>query len=148
MNLALADGKLYALRDVTGTVPSIALIASSIMNKKIAAGAHAMVLDVKVELGVFMQNLEDDYLLANLMVDISRLAGRKALALISDMNQPLRNAVGNALELREAIETLQGGGPIDFKKHCLEIASQMMVVGGVANDLQSAQRKAEGSIEN
>jgi pyrimidine-nucleoside phosphorylase len=147
-DLAPADGKLYALRDVTGTVPSIPLIASSIMSKKIAAGAQAIVLDVKVGLGAFVQNLEDASLLANLMVDISRFAGRRACALISDMNQPLGNAVGNALELREAIETLQGGGPFDFRKHCLEIASQMLVLGGVANDLPTARKKADRAIEN
>jgi len=147
-DLAPADGKLYALRDVTGTVQSIPLIASSIMSKKLASGAQVMVLDVKVGLGAFMQTLEEARTLAALMVEIARLSGRKAVALLSDMNQPLGYAVGNALELREAIETLQGHGPDDFREHCLEIAAHLLKLGGVAPDLTVARQQAEAALSN
>ena len=139
-DLAPADGKLYALRDVTGTVPSIPLIASSVMSKKIAGGAHAIVLDVKVGLGAFMKNLDDARQLSNLMVSIGRLSGRKVIALLSDMNQPLGNAVGNALEVKEAIATLHGHGPADFTEHCIEVASHMLVVGDKAANLDEARK--------
>ncbi|MDO8754566.1 MAG: thymidine phosphorylase, partial [Anaerolineales bacterium] len=146
LELAPADGKMYALRDVTGTVPSIPLIASSIMCKKIAAGAQAIVLDVKTGLGAFMQTLDEARELAELMVDIGRLAGRKTIALLSDMNQPLGRAVGNALEVIEAIETLRGGGPADFREHCLHVAAHVLVIGQRAKDLNEGRVMAEKSI--
>ena len=144
--LAPADGKLYALRDVTGTVQSIPLIASSVMSKKIAAGAQAIVLDVKIGLGAFMQNEADARILATRMVEIAKLAGRRAVALLSDMNQPLGNAVGNALELKEAIDTLHGGGPADFREHCLDVACHMLILGGVATSEEDACQMAEAAI--
>ena len=146
MDLAPADGKMYALRDVTGTVSSMPLIASSIMSKKIAAGAQAIVLDVKTGLGAFMETLDEARELAGLMVDIGRLAGRKTVALLSDMNQPLGAAVGNALEMIEAIETLKGGGAPDFVEHCLHVAAHVLVVGNRAKDLTEARAMAEKSI--
>jgi pyrimidine-nucleoside phosphorylase len=145
-DLAPADGILYALRDVTGTVPSIPLIASSVMSKKIAGGAHAIVLDVKVGKGAFMKNLDDARQLSRLMVSIGKLSGRKVVALLSDMNQPLGNAVGNALEVKEAIATLHGHGPADFTAHCIEVASHMLVVGGKAADLAEAKRTVEEAL--
>ena len=147
-DLAPADGKLYALRDVSGTVPSMPLIASSIMCKKIAGGAQRIVLDVKTGHGAFMETLEDARHLAQLMVQIGELAGRKTVALLSDMNQPLGNAVGNSLELIEAIETLHGHGPDDFFNHSLEVAMHMLVLGEKAKDLADARNMAEKVIKN
>ena len=146
LDLAPADGKMYALRDVTGTVQSIPLIASSIMCKKLAAGANAILLDVKTGLGAFMETLDEARVLANLMVDIGKLAGRDVVALLSDMNQPLGFAVGNSLEAIEAIETLQGGGPADFREHCLHVSAHMLVLGKRAKDLAEGRAMAEKAI--
>ena len=146
LDLAPADGKLYALRDVTGTVQSIPLIASSIMCKKLAAGAQAILLDVKTGLGAFMETLEEARELARLMVDIGHLAGREVVALLSDMNQPLGNAVGNSLEVIEAIETLKDNGPEDFLEHCLHVSAHMLVLGKRAKDLAEGRAMAEKSI--
>jgi pyrimidine-nucleoside phosphorylase len=146
LELAPADGKLYALRDVTGTVQSIPLIASSIMCKKLAAGAQAIVLDVKTGLGAFMETLDEARELAKLMVDIGRLAGREVVALLSDMNQPLGYAVGNALEVIEAVETLRDKGPEDFLGHCLHVSAHMLVLGKRARDLTEARAMAEKAI--
>ena len=148
LDLAPADGKMYALRDVTGTVQSIPLIASSIMCKKIAAGAQAIVLDVKTGLGAFMVTLDEARILANLMVDIGKLAGREVVALLSDMNQPLGCAVGNSLEVIEAIETLKGGGPEDFREHCLHVSAHMLVLGKRTKDLGEGRALAEKAIAN
>ncbi|MBL8131104.1 MAG: thymidine phosphorylase [Anaerolineae bacterium] len=128
--LAPADGKIYALRDVTATVASKPLIASSIMSKKIAAGANGIVLDVKVGRGAFMSNLDDARELAQIMVDIGADAGRDVIAILSDMNQPLGSAIGNALEVKESVETLSGGGAADLREHCLMIAGFMLQLAG------------------
>jgi len=146
LDLAPADGKLYSLRDVTGTVQSIPLIASSIMCKKLAAGAQAILLDVKTGLGAFMETLDEARKLADLMTDIGRLAGRDVVALLSDMNQPLGSAVGNSLEVIEAIDMLKGRGPEDFAEHCLYVSAHMLVLGRRAKDLSQGRAMAETSI--
>ena len=147
-DLAPADGKLYGLRDVTGTVQSIPLIASSVMSKKIAAGAHAIVLDVKVGQGAFMRTLEEATQLAEVMVSIGKLSGRRVIAVLSPMDQPLGCAVGNALELKEAVEMLHGIGPEDYRYHCLHLAAYMLILGNIAKDIPEGVALAEQAIKD
>ena len=145
-DLAPADKKLYALRDVTATVDNMSLIASSIMSKKLAAGADAIVLDVKTGSGAFMQKEEDSLALAREMVKIGNNAGRNTIAVVSDMDQPLGFAVGNALEVKEAIDTLRGEGPTDFVELCMTLGSQMLIAGGKAKDDKEAYSMLEQVI--
>ena len=150
-SLAPADGKLYVLRDVTGTVASLPLIASSIMSKKLAAGTNGIVLDVKLGCGAFMKTLDEARALATAMVQIGVDAGRDMVALLADMNQPLGVAVGNALEVAEAVRTLQGQGPESIHSHCVEVAAHMLRLAGQGDlwsDLDSARAEADQRLRS
>ncbi|HCA72177.1 MAG TPA: thymidine phosphorylase [Ruminococcaceae bacterium] len=146
-NLVPADKKLYALRDVTATVNSIPLIASSIMSKKIAAGADCILLDVKTGSGAFMKTVADSVRLAQAMVNIGKQVGRRTAALITDMNRPLGNNIGNALEIQEVCKTLHGKGPSDLTEVCLDLAANMLYLAGKGK-LAACREMARGQIEN
>lgn len=146
--LAPADKKLYALRDVTATVDNMSLIASSIMSKKLAAGSDAIILDVKTGSGAFMKEKEDAVSLAKAMVKIGKMAGRNTIAIISDMDQPLGFSVGNALEVKEAIDTLKGEGPKDFTKLCYTLGAHMLIAGNIAKDYFEAEKMLIEAVQS
>ena len=147
-NLAPADKKLYALRDVTATVENKSLIAGSIMSKKLASGSDAILLDVKCGDGAFMKDSEEAFELAKIMVDIGNGMGKDTVAIISDMEQPLGKAVGNSIEVIEAIETLKGNGPADLHELSIALGSQMLILGGVAKNEQEARSNLQEVIES
>ncbi len=147
-NITPADKKLYALRDVTGTVESVGLISASIMSKKLASGAHSILLDVKVGDGAFMKTIDDAKVLASSMVDIGNSCGRKTVAMLTDMDQPLGEAVGNSIEVIEAIETLKGRGNKDFTKLCYEISAEMLMMTGCAKTKEEATSLIKEKIES
>lgn len=147
-NIAPADKKIYALRDVTDTVDSIPLIASSIMSKKIASGADALVIDVKTGAGAFMKTLDDSRALAKALVGIGKGVGMQCMALITDMNQPLGDAIGNSLEIQESIDLLKGNGPADLEKLIVDIGGYMAVMGGKAKTTEEGQKLCEDVIHN
>ncbi len=148
LDIAPADKKLYALRDVTATVDNMSLIASSIMSKKLASGADAIVLDVKTGSGAFMKKEEDAFALAKEMVTLGKMAGKKMTAVVSDMDQPLGRAVGNSLEVAEAIATLRGEGPEDFVKLCMTLGSHMLITGGASENEAEAEEKLKDAISS
>ena len=147
-DLVPADKRLYALRDVTGTVNSIPLIASSIMSKKLASGSDTILLDVKYGEGAFMHTVEDAVKLAKAMISIGNSLGRNTMAMITDMNQPLGNAIGNSIEIIEAIETLKGNGPKDFTELCMQAGEIMLMQGNIAKSKEEARRLLEDSVKS
>lgn len=147
-HIAPADKKIYALRDATATVENVSLITSSIMSKKLASGSDAIVLDVKCGNGAFLESFEQADELGQLMVDIGNDDGKKTIGLITDMNQPLGNAIGNSLEVIEAIETLKGKGPFDITELSLVLAGAMIYVGGKASSMEEGRKMAEDALQN
>ncbi|MDD4212932.1 MAG: pyrimidine-nucleoside phosphorylase [Bacilli bacterium] len=147
-NITPADKKLYALRDVTGTVDSVGLIASSVMSKKLASGAHSIILDVKVGDGAFMKTLDEARVLAKAMVEIGHAFERQIIAVLTDMDEPLGDMVGNSLEVIEAIETLKGRGPASFRKLCYSLSSELLVMTGVAGSMNEAEQLVQETIDS